>query len=91
MASLDVYGQRGFEAFLEELEAAIAEARDQHGVRVFNVSLNVVAPVDPDTYSIYAARLDDIQDRLGVLIVNSAGNLHGNEWRRPWPAKPAQV
>lgn len=88
---LDVYGQRGFEAFLEELEAAIAEARDQHGVRVFNMSLNVVATVDPDTYSIYAARLDDIQDRLGVLIVNSAGNLPGTEWRSPWPAKLTQV
>ncbi|UXN57794.1 S8 family peptidase [Phyllobacterium zundukense] len=88
---LSVYGQRGFEAFLEELEAAIEEARDQHGVRVFNMSLNVVAPVDPDTYSIYAARLDDIQDRLGVVIVNSAGNLAGNEWRAPWAAKPTQV
>lgn len=88
---LSVYGQRGFEAFLEELEAAITEARNQHGVRVFNMSLNVVASVDPDAYSMYAARLDNIQDRLGVLIVNSAGNLSSNEWRAPWQAKPAQV
>ena len=29
----DTYGPRGFEAFLEELEAAIVEARDVHGVR----------------------------------------------------------
>ncbi|AMA56827.1 hypothetical protein BCCGELA001_11610 [Bradyrhizobium sp. CCGE-LA001] len=86
-----VYGQRGFEAFLEELEAALTEARDSHGVRVFNMSLNVVAPVDADTYSLYAARLDDIQDRLGILIVNSAGNLSGAEWRGPWPAKLNQV
>jgi hypothetical protein len=88
---LAVYGARGFEAFLEELEAAITEARDQFGVRVFNMSLNVVAPVDADTYSIYAARLDEIQDRLGVVIVNSAGNLPGSEWRAPWPLKPMQV
>ena len=88
---LSVYGQRGFEAFLEELEAAIGEARDQHGVRVFNMSLNVVASVDTNSYSIYAARLDDIQDRLGVVIVNSAGNLAFNEWRPPWSAKPTQV
>jgi hypothetical protein len=87
----EVYGQRGFEAFLEELEAAIAEARDQHGVRVFNMSLNIVATVDADTYSIYAARLDEIQDRLGVVIVNSAGNLSANDWRAAWPAKPAQA
>jgi hypothetical protein len=86
-----VYGQRGFEAFLEELEAALADARDRHGVRIFNMSLNVVAPVDADTYSLYAARLDDIQDRLGILIVNSAGNLSGTEWRGPWPAKLNQV
>ncbi len=88
---LSVYGQRGFEAFLEELEAAIAEARDRHGVRVFNMSLNVVATVDSDSYSIYAARLDDIQDRLGVVIVNSAGNLDANDWRSPWPSKPTQA
>lgn len=88
---LDTYGQRGFEAFLEELEAAVTEARDQHGVRIFNMSLNVVAPVDPDTYSTYAARLDEIQDRLGVVIVNSAGNLDGADWRPPWPARPNQV
>lgn len=86
-----VYGQRGFEAFLEELEAALTEARDRHGVRIFNMSLNVVAPVDADTYSLYAARLDDIQDRLGILIVNSAGNLSGTEWRGPWPARLNQV
>jgi hypothetical protein len=88
---LSVYGRRGFEAFLEELEAAIGDARERYGVRVFNMSLNVVTAVDPNSYSIYAARLDDIQDRLGVVIVNSAGNLISNEWRAPWPAKPAQV
>lgn len=87
----NVYGQRGFEAFLEELEAAIAEARERYGVRVFNMSLNVVSPVEPDSYSIYAARLDDIQDRLGVVVVNSAGNLDPSEWRAPWPAKATQA
>lgn len=88
---LNVYGQRGFEAFLEELEAALTDAREQFGVRVFNMSLNVTSPVDADTYSIYAARLDEIQDRLGIVIVNSAGNLQGADWRPAWPGKPAQV
>ncbi|MGD9659502.1 MAG: S8 family serine peptidase, partial [Methylocystis sp.] len=88
---LSVYGQRGFEAFLEELEAALTEARDRFGVRVFNMSLNVTSPVDADTYSIYAARLDEIQDRLGIVIVNSAGNLQSPDWRPAWPDKPAQV
>ena len=55
------------------------------------MSLNVISPVDRDTYSPYAARLDEMQDRLDVLIVNSAGNLHPSEWRGPWPGKPSQV
>lgn len=88
---LDVYGQRGFEAFLEELEASIAEARDNHNVRVFNMSLNITSPVEQNLYSIYAARLDEIQDRQGVIIVNSAGNLSGAEWRAPWPRAANQA
>ncbi len=88
---LDLYGSRGFEAFLEELESAVVEARDNHGVRVFNMSLNVTSPVEQNLYSIYAARLDEIQDRHGILIVNSAGNLAGAEWRAPWPKTPRQA
>lgn len=88
---LDTYGPRGFEAFLEELEAAIVEARDEHGVRVFNMSLNITSPVEQNLYSVYAARLDEIQDRQGVVIVNSAGNLDGAEWRAPWPRSPRQA
>lgn len=78
---LDVYGPRGFEAFLEELEAAIRDARDKNGTRIFNMSLNLRSAVEQNQYSVYAARLDEIQDRLGVVIVNSAGNLDGAEWR----------
>ncbi|MGE8136326.1 S8 family peptidase [Novosphingobium olei] len=88
---LDVYGQRGFEAFLEELEAAIVELRDTHNVRVFNMSLNITSPVEQNLYSVYAARLDEIQDRHGVVIINSAGNLQGAEWRAPWPRRPQQA
>ena len=88
---LDAYGQRGFEVFLEELEAAIVEARDNHDVRVFNMSLNITSPVEQNLYSIYAARLDEIQDRQGVIIVNSAGNLSGAEWRAPWPRTARQA
>lgn len=88
---LDTYGPRGFEAFLEELETAIVEARDSHGVRVFNMSLNITSPVEQNLYSVYAARLDEIQDRQQVVIVNSAGNLQGAEWRAPWPRSPRQA
>jgi len=88
---LKVFGPRGFEAFLEELESAIIEARDNHGVRIFNMSLNITSPVEQNTYSIYAARLDEIQDRNDVVIVNSAGNLAGIDWRAPWPKLPRQA
>lgn len=88
---LDVYGPRGFEAFLEELEGAIIEARDNHGVRVFNMSLNITSPVEQNQYSVYAARLDEIQDRQEVVIINSAGNLAGPDWRPAWPKRPGQV
>ena len=43
---LDVYGPRGFEAFLEELEAAIRDAREKNGTRIFNMSLNLRSAVD---------------------------------------------
>ena len=63
---MDVYGQRGFEAFLEELEAAIRDARDDFGIRIFNMSLNLRSPVEQNQYSVYAARLDEIQNRLAL-------------------------
>lgn len=88
---LDTYGPRGFEAFLEELESAIVEARDTHRVRVFNMSLNITSPVEQNLYSVYAARLDEIQDRHGVVIINSAGNLQAADWRAPWPRTPRQA
>lgn len=88
---MDVYGPRGFEAFLEELEAAIRDARDDFGIRIFNMSLNLRSPVEQNQYSVYAARLDEIQDRLSVVIVNSAGNLDFADWRAPWPSKPRQA
>lgn len=88
---LQVFGPRGFEAFLEELESAVVEAKESHGVRVFNMSLNITSPVEPNIYSIYAARLDEIQDRQGIVIVNSAGNLLGADWRAPWPKTPKQA
>jgi hypothetical protein len=83
--------RRGFDDFLEEMEAAIREAVEEHEVRVFNLSINITAPVEPDAYSTCAARLDEIQNRYGILIVNSVGNLPGSEWRAPWPRTPSQV
>ena len=87
---LDKY-RRGFTDFLEELEQAVADARDTYGVRVFNLSINAVSDVEQYRYSIYASRLDQIADAYGVIFVNSAGNLPGAQVRAPWPKKPSQV
>lgn len=78
----------GFADFLEEVEQGIREAKDNHGVRIFNMSINSINPVQRHSYSTLAARLDAIADRHGVLIVNSAGNLKPADARTPWHAAP---
>jgi hypothetical protein len=85
-----VYGG-GFAAFLEEVEQGIREAKDNHGVRLFNMSVNCLTAVQRHSYSPLAARLDAIADRHGVLIVNSAGNLKPAEVRSPWQKRPRDV
>jgi hypothetical protein len=82
---------RGFSDFLEELEQAVAEAKNQRGVRVFNLSINAVAPVERHRYSIYASRLDQIADAYGVIFVNSAGNLPPSEARSAWQKRTGDV
>lgn len=84
---LDAY-PNGFTDFLEELEQAVAEAKEAHGVRVFNLSINATAEVESHRYSRYAARLDEIADKYGVVFVNSVGNLGGGDARSPWAGKP---
>ena len=81
----------GFSEFLAEVEQAVREASENHGVRIFNLSINAKSPVDRHTYSTYAAELDRIADTYGVVLVNSAGNLSQTESRAPWPRKPTDV
>jgi len=75
--------------FMQELASAVAVASHEHGVRVFNMSLNLESPVAPDTYGPVAELLDEIADENNVMFVVSAGNLPQPEWRRDWPASPA--
>jgi hypothetical protein len=82
---------KGFSDFLEELEQAVAEAKETHGVRIFNLSINAVSDVERHRYSIYASRLDQIADTYGVVFVNSAGNLPKAQSRAPWPKRPINV
>ncbi|WP_404710804.1 S8 family peptidase [Sphingomonas sp. MMS24-J13] len=87
---LDSY-RNGFDDFLAEMDQAIGEAVRNHGIRVVNLSINAVSPVEADNYSYYAARLDKIADKHDVVIVNSAGNLSGNSLRAPWPKRPSDA
>ena len=87
---MDKYAN-GFTDFLEELEQAVAEAREEHGVRVFNLSINAISDVERHRYSIYAARLDQIADTYGVIFVNSSGNLPMSQARTAWQRKPIDV
>jgi hypothetical protein len=80
----------GFTDFLEEAEQAIREAKQDHGIRIFNMSINCLTAVQRHSYSTLAARLDAIADRHGVLIVNSAGNLKRDEIRAPWARTPRE-
>lgn len=82
------YYPDGVPQFFDEVESAVADMRARHGVRIFNMSLNVVQPARPDRYSPYASRLDQIADTHDALFFVSAGNLGPREMRNEWSADP---
>ena len=83
------YYSDGLTGFFDELKSAISNARDQHGVRVFNMSLNIETPVTPKRYSAEAARLDQIAEDNNVIIFVSAGNISHQDRRPEWPSDTA--
>ncbi len=83
--SFDTY-YLDLESFFEEIENTIISARQQYGVRVFNMSINVTIPVASDHYSRWAAKIDQIADDHDVVIFVSAGNLEDAP-RPEWPSK----
>lgn len=80
------YYPDGFVDFLEQLDIEINEVKHL-GVRIFNMSLSVVRLVSDDSYSVFAAMIDEISDKHDVIIVLPAGNLDSKLKRNPWPAK----
>ncbi len=83
------YYSDGLLGFFDELNSAVADVRARHGVRVFNMSLNVEAPVMPERYSVPAERLDQIAEDNNVLIFVSAGNIAPQDLRPEWPSDAA--
>ncbi|MGE2468185.1 S8 family peptidase [Klebsiella michiganensis] len=81
---------RGFVDFLRQLDAEVREAKE-HGVRVFNMSLSLMIPVDDDSYSFFASMIDDISDDNDVIFVLPAGNLTEQYVRDEWPDSHAEI
>jgi hypothetical protein len=58
----------------EAIERAIRTLNSDHGVRLFNLSLNVAYEYDGTRVDPLTERLDRLSSELGVLIVVSTGN-----------------
>jgi hypothetical protein len=80
------YYPNGTSDFFDEIEEAVRLCVEEHGVRIFNISLNAISPVQIERYSLDAQRLDQIADEYDVIFVISAGNLSFSKMRPEWPS-----
>lgn len=78
------YYPNGVIDFMDEIESAVTDIRSRLDVRVFNFSLNFIAPGDSGRYGYAAQRLDQIAYDADVIFVVSAGNLAPSEQRPEW-------
>lgn len=85
------YYPNGVSDFMDEVESAVREYRERLRVRVFNFSMNFVAPGDIRRYGYAARRLDQIARDNDIIFVISAGNLASSEQRPEWSADPRQA
>lgn len=85
------YYSGGLPHFFDEMDTAVADARARHGVRVFNMSLNILQPAAPDRYSPHAVRLDRIAEENNAIVFVSAGNIQPQDLRPEWPAEAAMA
>jgi hypothetical protein len=85
------YFPNGVSEFFDEIGYAVADAKARHGVRVFNLSLNVQHQAMPDRYGVHAARLDAIAEANDAVFFISAGNTAPQDQRAEWPANRTQA
>lgn len=78
------YYPKGFIDLLRQLDEIIPAAKE-NGVRVFNMSLNLLNCVEENRYSIFANIIDNLSKKHDVIFVLSAGNLHPSIMRDEWP------
>lgn len=85
------YYPNGIADFLKELDHGVEEAVREHGIRVFNLSLNLLDLVEGESYGVVASLLDQIADKHDVVFVVSAGNLAPGDCRSEWSNNPQQA
>ena len=86
--AFDRYYPGGTPELFDEIEEAVGEMRQQHGVRIFNLSINFDGPGDDSRYGTAARRLDEIARAYDVIFVISAGNLAPSDHRAEWSQDP---
>jgi hypothetical protein len=87
-ANFEQYYPGGTPEFFDEIEEAVREMRQEHGVRIFNLSINLDGPGDDTRYGFAAQHLDAIARAHDVIFVLSAGNLAPVDQRVEWGADP---
>ena len=78
---------RDLEDLFDQLEEKVRVAKQDHGVRVFNLSFAFGQRPSSLGYSLTADRLDRLARALDVIFVVSAGNLTSIASRPPWPSQ----
>ncbi len=81
----------GIGDFFDWLDLEVENAKNNHGVRVFNFSINFREHVSTTDYSRTATLLDEISTRHDVIFIVSAGNLPPIDQRPKWPEDPESV
>ena len=89
--AFETYYPNGIADFIRELDAGVEEAVREHGIRVFNLSLNLLDLVQGESYGVVATLLDQIADKHNVIFVISAGNLAAGDCRPEWSTDPNLV
>jgi hypothetical protein len=75
------------EDLFDQLEEKVRVAKQDHGVRIFNLSYAFGRRPSSLGYSLAADRLDRLARALDVIFVVSAGNLAPSTSRPPWPVQ----
>jgi hypothetical protein len=77
--------------FFDEVGYAVADAKVRHGVRMFNLSLNIQHQATTDRYGVHAGRLDAMAEANNAVFFVSAGNTAPQDQRTEWSRNETQA